>query len=380
MAERRSAGEGSIYKLANGRWQGAVDLGWKDGQRIRKRVTRKTRREVVLEMRELVAKAERGQLRPERAPTLAQWLDTYVAEVAQGRVRPSTLVSYQSHIKHHLKPGLGRHRIDQLRPQHIAAFYRDRLRTLSPASVRRIHAVLRRALTVAVRWGLITTNPAMMVDPPPMSSTEPQPYSLDEARAFLTAAATDRLSARWVLALSLGLRQGEALGLQWDDVDFPRGRLQVRRALRLQPGGELALVKTKTLRSNRTLPMPGPLASALQAHRASQSNARTVAADLWHDGDLVFTTAIGTPVHPRNDYRAFQRIIKNAGLRRIRLHDLRHTAASVLLAQGVPARVVMEILGHSQISVTLNTYTHVDTSLTQDAADRMEQALWPNEE
>jgi integrase len=380
MAERRSAGEGSIYKLANGRWQGAVDLGWKDGQRIRKRVTRKTRREVVLEMRELVAKAERGQLRPERAPTLAEWLDTYVAEVAQGRVRASTLVSYQSHIKHHLKPGLGRHRIDQLRPQHIAAFYRDRLRTLSPASVRRIHAVLRRALTVAVRWGLITTNPAMMVDPPPMSSTEPQPYSLDEARAFLTAAATDRLSARWVLALSLGLRQGEALGLQWDDVDFPRGRLQVRRALRLQPGGELALVKTKTLRSNRTLPMPGPLASALQAHRASQSNERTVAADLWHDSDLVFTTAIGTPVHPRNDYRSFQRIIRNAGLRRIRLHDLRHTAASVLLAQGVPARVVMEILGHSQISVTLNTYTHVDTSLTQDAADRMEQALWPNEQ
>jgi integrase len=380
MAERRSAGEGSIYKLANGRWQGAVDLGWKDGQRIRKRVTRKTRREVVLEMRELVAKAERGQLRPERAPTLAEWLDTYVAEVAQGRVRASTLVSYQSHIKHHLKPGLGRHRIDQLRPQHIAAFYRDRLRTLSPASVRRIHAVLRRALTVAVRWGLITTNPAMMVDPPPMSSTEPQPYSLDEARAFLTAAATDRLSARWVLALSLGLRQGEALGLQWDDVDFPRGRLQVRRALRLQPGGELALVKTKTLRSNRTLPMPGPLASALQAHRASQSNERTVAADLGHDSDLVFTTAIGTPVHPRNDYRSFQRIIRNAGLRRIRLHDLRHTAASVLLAQGVPARVVMEILGHSQISVTLNTYTHVDTSLTQDAADRMEQALWPNEQ
>jgi integrase len=380
MAERRSAGEGSIYKLANGRWQGAVDLGWKDGQRIRKRVTRKTRREVVLEMRELVAKAERGQLRPERAPTLAEWLDTYVAEVAQGRVRPSTLVSYQSHIAHHLKPGLGRHRIDQLRPQHIAAFYRDRLRTLSPASVRRIHAVLRRALTVAVRWGLITTNPAIMVDPPPMSSTEPQPYSLAEARAFLTAAATDRLSARWVLALSLGLRQGEALGLQWDDIDFPRGRLQVRRALRLQPGGELALVKTKTLRSNRTLPMPGPLSSALQAHRASQADELTRAADLWRDSDLVFTTAIGTPVHPRNDYRAFQRIIKNAGLRRIRLHDLRHTAASVLLAQGVPARVVMEILGYSQISVTLNTYTHVDTSLTQEAADRMEQALWPDEE
>ena len=139
-------------------------------------------------------------------------------------------------------------------------------------------------------------------------------------------------------------------------------------------------MKTKTLRSNRTPPMPGPLASALQTHQMSQSDERTRAADLWHDRHLVFTTAIGTPIHPRNDYRSFQRIIKTAGLRRIRLHDLSHTAASVPLAQGVPARVVMEILGHSQISVTLNTYTHVDTSLTQEAADRMEQALWPDKE
>ncbi len=125
--------------------------------------------------------------------------------------------------------------------------------------------------------------------------------------------------------------------------------------------------------------MTGAVAAALETRRIAQSEERLRAADLWQESDLVFTTAVGTPVHPRNDYRSFRRILVQAGLRRIRLHDLRHTAASLLLAQGVPARVVTEILGHSQISITLNTYTHVDTSLTEVALDRMESALWPTE-
>src|SRR4051794_28632970 len=205
MAERRSAGEGSIYRLPNGRWQGAVDVGWVDGRRVRKRITRKTRRDIVLGLRELTALAARGQLRSERPPTLATWLDTYLDEVAGARVRPTTLASYRSHIEIHVKPTLGRHRLDQLRPQHIAAFYNQLSRKLSPSSVRRIHAVLRRALTVAVRWGLIVTNPALMVDPPPMSSSQLQPFTVEEARAFLAAAESERLFARWVVGLSLGL-------------------------------------------------------------------------------------------------------------------------------------------------------------------------------
>jgi integrase len=340
---------------------GVVDLGWVNGKRVRKRITRRTRREVVLQVRDLVAKAEQGQLSRERPPDLSRWLDTYIAEVAKGRVRPTTLVSYESHIEHHIKPGLGHHRIDQLRPQHIAAFYRDRPESLAASTVRRIHAVLRRTLTVAVRWGLISSNPATTVDPPPLPSREIRPYSLDEARAFLAAAFGDRLAARRVVGISLGLRQGEVLGLQWDDVDFEHKRLHVRRTLRLQPGGSLALVQTKTLRSNRSIPMPSPVVASLHSHREKQAEGRALAQDMWRDSELVFTSTVGTPVHPRNDYRSFQRILSGAGLRRIRVHDLRHTTASVLLAQGVPARVVMEILGRSQISITLTptpTSTH----------------------
>lgn len=218
-----------------------------------------------------------------------------------------------------------------------------------------------------------------MVDPPPTHSREVNPFTVSEARLFLAAVAPDRLAARWIVGVSLGLRQGETLGLQWSDIDLPGGVLHVRRALRRQPGGELALVATKTSRSNRSLPLPRQVVQALERHLQQQVAERERALDLWHPSDFVFTTSIGTPIQPRNDYRSFRRILERADLRRIRLHDLRHTAASVLLAQGVPARVVMEILGHSQISITLNTYTHVDTSLTRVAADKMGGALWPDE-
>jgi len=380
VADRRRAGEGIIYKLPNGRWQGSVELAWVNGKRVRKRITRQTRREVVHDLRELTRRAEANELSAQNPPTLADWMSTYVTEVASTRVRPSTLVSYESMIIHHIVPGLGHHRIDRLRPQHIAAFYRERSEFLSASSVRRVHAILRRALTVAVRWGLIERNPVLMVDPPPMTRREIQPYTVEEARRFLDAVAEHRLRARWIIGLSLGLRQGEMLGLRWEDVDFTKGQLHVRRAIRLQPDGSLALVETKTSRSRRTIPMPTPVTEALRAHLRLQDVERAQALDLWKESGLVFTSAVGTAIHPRNDYRAFQQILQQSELRRIRLHDLRHTAASLLLAQGVPARVVMEILGHSQISVTLNSYTHVDTTLTQVAAQRMEEALWPTDE
>lgn len=378
MAERprRAKGEGSLYRLADGRWRGSVDLGWHGGKRRRKHVTRKTKAEVGRELRRLLAEADAGRLSPERSPTVEEWLATYLREVAADRVRPSTLHSYEQFARLYINPWLGKHRLDKLRPQHVTAFYRQMGATLAPSSVRRIHAVLRRALTVAVRWGLIPTNPTLLVDPPSMSRTAIKPYTVHEARTFLEAAGHDRLEARWVIALTLGLRQGEVLGLGWQHVDFANRVLHVERALQRQPDGSLALVRTKTDRSNRTIPMPASVLSALVRRREAQQAERQVAGDSWTESDLVFTTGFGTPVHPRNDYRSFQNLTKKAGLRRIRLHDLRHTAASLLLAQGVPARVVMEILGHSQISVTLNTYTHVEPELNRDAIDRIEAALW----
>jgi integrase len=303
-------------------------------------------------------------------------MEIYFTEVASAKVRPSTLHRYREEVEHHIGPLLGKIRLDKLTPAHITAFYRDRMTVLSAGSVRRMHANLRRALTIAVRWQLIHTNPVSLVDPPSVPHSEVKPYSLDEARAFLKAVRGRRLEARWVVGIALGLRQGEVLGLHWEDVDLERGTLRVVAQLRRDADtGRLERVETKTARSRRTLPLPESVQTVLRQHKERQI-AERLDADAWADPTLVFATRLGTPIHPRNDYRSFRELILQANLRQVRIHDLRHTAASVLLAQGVPARVVMEILGHSQISVTLNTYAHVAPEVSREAAERVNDALW----
>ena len=217
-----------------------------------------------------------------------------------------------------------------------------------------------------------------MVDPPSLTRHDVEPYCVDEARSLLQAAATERLEARWVIALMLGLRQGEVFGLGWQHIDWDNKTLHVARSLQRQPDGTLGLVETKTQRSHRLIPMPPAVVAALLRRQQAHREERQLAGSMWRQSDLVFTTATGTPIHPRNDYRAFRTLIDRAGLRRVRLHDLRHTAASLLLSQGVAAPVVMEILGHSQIAITMNTYTHVDPDLNRTATNLMEEALWPS--
>jgi integrase len=185
---------------------------------------------------------------------------------------------------------------------------------------------------------------------------------------------------RRVVGLALGLRQGEALGLWWEDVDLPARVLRVRRALQRQRGGGLVFTAPITARSRRTVPLPAQLVHALEDHKEQQDKERAAAGSLWRGSLCVFTTPVGTPVDPRNDYREFKKLLGRAGLPSVRLHDLRHTAASLLVAQGVPPRVVMEILGHSQIALTMNTYSHVAPEVSREAADRMAETLWQDAE
>jgi integrase len=192
----------------------------------------------------------------------------------------------------HITPWLGRHRVDKLRPQHISDCYRELGRSLSPSSIRRVHAVLRRALTVAVRWGLAPTNPALMVDPPSLKRRDLRPYTVEEARKLLDAVSGDRLEARWVIAIMLGLRQGEALGLMWRDIEFEARTLHVRRSLQRQPDGTLALVDTKTQRSNRLLPMPPAVAAALVRRRQAQHAELERVGHPDNAGGLISTTAM----------------------------------------------------------------------------------------
>lgn len=384
---RRGAQEGSIYRRADGLWVGAVHLGYRDGKRRRKTIYGKTQREVRGKVTAALRAHEQGIPLPSDRLTVAAFLDGWLVTV-RPTIRPSTFVSYQGHVRMHLVPALGRIALARLSPVEIRALMAAKLAAgLSPRTVQYIHAVLRRALGQALRDGLVARNVAALVEPPRVRRPEVRPLSPDQARTLLNAVAGDRLEALYTVALALGLRQGEALGLRWQDVDLDTGALRVRVSLQPLPrdlrpegaprGSRLVLVEPKTARSRRTVTMPAVVVSALRQHRIGQLQERLLAGSRWREWGLVFTTTIGTPLEARNVSHRFHAILAAAGLPRIRFHDLRHSAATLMLAQGVSPRVVMETLGHSTIGMTMNVYAHVIPALQQDAADRMDAILRP---
>lgn len=377
-AGKRGNGEGSVYQRAgDGRWVAMIDLGYGEGRRRRRYFYGRTRAEVARKLRAALDARDTGQLIAAGSYTVAEWFETYMRDVAKPRVRPLTFERYARDVRLHVVPAIGRVRLDKLQPAHLVALYNTkRAAGLSPNSIRHLHAVIRRALAVAVRWRLVAVNVATLVDSPTVPHHEVVPLSVAEAHRFLAAARGDRMAARWAVGLALGLRQGETLGLQWWDVDLENGYLRVRRTLERHAGAGLVFTEPKTTRSRRVVALPPQLVAALNEHREAQGKEREIATELWRETGCVFTTSPGGPVDPSNDYRAFRHLLNEAGLRAVRLHDLRHTAASLLLAQNVPARVVMEVLGHSQISLTLSTYTHVAPQLSREAANRMGEALW----
>ena len=249
-------------------------------------------------------------------------------------MRQRTLESYESAVRKHLIPGIGRHRLDRLRPEHLDQLYTALLDDgYSPASVLRHHRILSRALTVAVQRGHVPRNVAALVDPPAQRQSDlATALDLDEARAVLEAAATVRNSARWTVALALGLRQSEALALQWKDIDLLNSTLTVRRSIHRVRGGGLIYEEPKTKRSQRTLALPLPLVAELHRHKAAQLGERMLAGSEWHDEDLVFAQPNGRPIDKKTDYDDWTRLLQKAGVRHVRLHDGRHTAATLLLS------------------------------------------------
>jgi integrase len=378
-AGKRGSGEGSIYRDNDGRWRSVVDLGWRDGRRRRKYLSGRTRAEVAGKLRRVLDEQEAGlEISTDGlAPTLEAWLTHWLDTIAAPRLRSSTLTTYRGYVRNRVVPNVGRHRLDRLQPEHLETLYAQLAADgLAPASILQIHRIVSRALKVAMQRGKIRRNVATLVQSPSVHRDEVRPLTAEQARAVLTAAQGSRNAARWSVALALGLRQGEALGLAWDAVDLDVGTLAVRQALQRRAGGGLVLVPPKSRAGRRTIPMPGQIVEALRTHRVVQAAERLAASSMWTDSGLVFTGPTGKPVDPRADHREWQRVLRTAGVPAARLHDARHTAATLLLAQGVPARVVMELLGHSQITLTLGTYTHVVPELARDAAARMGDALW----
>lgn len=368
---RRGHNEGTIRHRSDGRWEARISLA--NGKR--KSLFGRTRRDVQDKLRTAQREIEAGLDLGAGRQTVGAFLDRWLVDVAKPSIRPKTYASYTQLVRLHLKPALGHHQLAKLSPHHVQMMMNAKSAAgLSPRTVQYLRAVLRRALGQALKWGLVTRNVATLVDPPRSQRPDVVPLSPLQARAFLTAAKGDRLEALYSVAIALGLRQGEALGLGWDDVDLDAGVLRVRYALQ-RIDGTLQLVEPKTKRSKRTIPMPPTIVAALRDHRVRQLEERLLAGSRWQDHAVVFPSSIGTPMDARNVVRRFHALLDKAGLPSMRFHDLRHTCASLLLAQHVPPRVVMETLGHSQIALTMDTYSHVMPVMQREAADLMEGLL-----
>jgi integrase len=375
---KRGQGEGSIYKRKDGRWAASVTLGYENGKFKRKTYYGKTRKDVQDQLTGALRSVQQGIPIISGRQTVGQFLDRWLNECAIQTTRPRTFEDYSVVVRKHISPALGHIPLVKLTPERVQRFLNERKASgLSGRSVQRIRAVLRIALNRAMKWGLIVRNAAALTESPRVEKHEVQPITPEQARSFLVAIAGDRLEALFTVALALGLRRGEALGLRWSDIDFEQRTLQVKHSLQ-RFGGKLHLSELKTKNSRRVLHMPEVLMRKLREYRSRQLEEKLIAGSHWQENNLVFTTHIGTPLEPRNVNRHFYQLLKAAKLAHFRLHDLRHYCASLLIAQGVALKVVSEILGHSQISTTADIYTHILPEVKRDALDLMDRVLASN--
>ena len=372
---KRGQGEGSIFQRSDGRWCAAMVIGYRNGRPLRKHFYGETRSDVAGRLTKALQELQQGILPADDRIKLDAFLDRWLEDSVKPSVRAKTYDSYKQLARLYLKPELGHVRLSKLTPHDVRKFMNAKMDAgLSARTVLYCRAVLRRALRQAVCDGVIFRNVATLVEPPRSVRPEAKVLTPEQAGTFLKAIKEDRLQALYTVALSLGLRQGEALGLRWQDLDLDNRTLRVNMALQ-RIEGKVQLVEPKTSRSRRTLPLPDSVVQSLRSHRVKQKEERLKAGERWQEAGFVFTTPIGTPLDPRNVLRDYQAALKGAELPRLRFHDLRHSCASLLLAQGVQPRTVMEVLGHSQISITMDTYAHVMPAMMRDAADAMDNVL-----
>lgn len=372
---KRRAGnnQGSIYRRkSDGRWVGSVSLGIVDGKRQRKTVYGNTQGEVRKKVTELQSRLDRGIPVHSSSPTVAEFLDQWLEGVSKQGRRPNTIETYAQALNLHLKPALGRYRVDKLTQHHVQAMLDDMIeRGLSLASVGLYRSILRAALSRAMKHDLVARNVATLVDLPTPKKTKRVTLSADGAMQLLRSVHGDRLEALYVVAVTLGMRQGETLGLQWDDIDLEAGTIAVRRQL-YKVGGTVMFGPPKSASGERVIPIPAPVITVLRQHRKRQLEERLAAGGRWQDQwRLVFCSETGSPILATRLRLMFYEVLEAADLPRMRWHDLRHSTASILATWGVHPKVVQAILGHADASLTIQTYTHADMQAIRDAADRM---------
>ncbi|MEU9520148.1 tyrosine-type recombinase/integrase [Streptomyces sp. NPDC048224] len=398
---RQPNGRSSIYQGKDGKWHGRVTVGIRDdGRPDRRHVERKTRAEVTAAVRELEKQRDGGAVRKAgRAWTVQAWLTHWVETIAPLAVNENTMVGYGVAVRKHLIPALGAHRLDKLGPEHIERFYgRMQADGRRAGTIHQIHRTFRTALNEAVRRGHLTRNPVQLAKAPRVSEEEIEPFTVEEVKRLLRAADGRRNSARWAVALALGLRQGEALGLKWADVDMERGVLMVRRSRRRpryahgcgDPCGRKAgycpqrqrtnpeTADTKSRAGRRSVGLPAQLVDLLRVHRAKQDAERMASGQKWADEGWLFATPDGRGTPPRTDYDDWKELLAAAKVRDGRLHDARHTAATVLLILGVSERAVMGLMGWSTTAMAAR-YQHMVDTVRVDVARQVDGLIWKSE-
>jgi len=366
------AGDG--FRRRGDAWTTLVDLPRDPvtGKRRQKRITAPTKRACKELALRVLQDAEAGLLSGAERVTVGEYLDRWLASV-EPNLRPSTFRRYSDLMRQHVVPVVGNVRLIKLAPLDVQRLYASKLEAgLSPSSVHLLHNILHRALKQAMRWGMLSRNVTEAVDAPQPVKPECKTWDAAQTATVLAAAAHDDLEAFWRLALLCGLRRGELLGLQWPDVDLARGTLAVRRTLSRGKGGSWELGAPKTAHGRRSIALPASCVESLRRHRIQQLERRLELGEIWQDRDFVFTNQTGGPFHVNTLVRRFRALTARAGVPAIRFHDLRHTSATLLLAGGVHPKVVQERLGHADVGITLNRYSHVSPQMQRDAADTLD--------
>ncbi len=387
MPRRRANNEGTVFERAGRlradgtrepkRWVAEITIDTPDGPK-RKVIYAKSQAEAIQALEDAKVAKRQGRIGEITHQTVAEYLGEWIGTVRQS-IRPSTLISYDLNLRR-INKHLGHLQLAALKPADIQQWYGRMLQDgLSPATVGHARRVLHIALNDAVRWEVIPRNPIDWTKPPRVEAKAHSWLRPEEARDFFERSHDSPLHALWVVLGTAGLRIGEALGLTWDDFDAATKTLRIRRAVQRQPGKGLVFVDTKTEKSRRTIDLTEVATEALMNHHSRQDERRRLLGAEWHDNHLIFCGDLGTPLDATNVHHKLKAELSALGIRQVGLHELRHTAASLMLFAKVPMKVVQEILGHSSYNLTANTYSHMAPELQRDAARRLDSLFQAGE-
>ena len=375
MAKKRANGEGSIRKRKDGRWEGRYTAGHDPatGKTIYKNVLGKTQTEVKEKLKRAIEDSAKLDMSKVGQYTVGQWMDVWFENYAKIKVRPSSHQTYRGYIENHIKPNIGSIPLNKLTSLELQKLYKKLLgngrverieskkqpKGLSAKTVRNINQIICSALNLAIEQRLILTNPADACALPKLEHREMKTLPVEQLTSFLREAKESGVFEMYYIELATGLRRGELLGLKWSDIDLKHGNLRVQRQI-ARIDGEIVEAPLKTKNAYRTLPLSADAIDVLKTQKKKCGNSQ-----------YVFPSPTGGPISPDSVLHMLHRVLKRAGLPKVRFHDLRHTFATLALQNGVDIKTVSGMLGHFSAGFTLDTYAHVTTAAQKEAANTM---------